>query len=209
MRRFVWVIAMLVFPLVLCAQGQWLPGRVTFTDGTTRSFPALIVPDYATAGLLVSNTDDHLDLVLFDANDIDYVEFWHTSFPDKVYRLYSVRLKHQRPRSVAHFWGEKGITTECGYIVTCYHQYMVTEAGELQRKTLYNVKNFRSPHPFALLPGEPFYQEWPVTPSCLYDVLYRDAGTRVGGGANRQDFDPATDLDPLDPMLSAFEEGTM
>ena len=195
-RLALYLLLLLALPLSLLAQEssslvlarESVAGRVVMTDGEVMSFPSLFLPDYTEPGLLASSTVGYHDsLMIFDANDIRYIEFWHPDHPDSVHRLYSVLLKRQ-PRRIAHFWAVLDIVTPYGFLVMAYPRYHVSEDGGLERITLYGNRVFSYPKPFALQYGKSFYESWPLDyDSPILDYLNRDNVSGAGTGQEQME----------------------
>lgn len=152
-----------------------VPGRVILTEGDTIQYPGIYLPDYTEPGLLVSRSESFRDsLVLFDANDVLFIEFWHPQTPEKVVRLYSIHLRRQ-PHRVAHYWGTLDILTPYGFTVQSYPRYRLSTDGQLEGVPLYGNRAFSRPVFFALHYGDSYYVTWPPDlDSKILDYLSRE-----------------------------------
>lgn len=173
-------------------------GRVVTTEGERMEFPTIFLPEYTDPALLASGTSGYHDsLVLFDSNDILYIEIWHPDMPVRVHRLYSVRLK--RPdRKVAHYWAVMDIRTPYGFTVMSYPRYRITADGELRKIPLYGNRDFSRPRIFALHYGKEYYDHWPLnTDSKILWYLNRDDDSSHGSVSIDTDhyFDTGFDAD--------------
>lgn len=152
-----------------------VPGRVILADGDTLTFPGIYLPDYTEPGLLVSRSESYIDsLILFDADEVLFIEFWHPQAADHPQRLYSIRLRRQ-PHRVAHYWGTLDILTPYGFTVQSFPRYTLQPDGRLVGIPLYGNRAFSRPQYFALHFGEDYYVSWPPDlDSKILDYLSRE-----------------------------------
>jgi len=183
MKRLLFLLAYFIPALCLMAESNRpiVSGRVVMTDGERFDFPTIFFPDYTDVSLLASeDIGYHNSLTLFNANDVLYFDFWLPDTPDKVHRLYSVRLKHQ-PRQVAHYWALMDIQTPYGFVVMAYPRYVLQEDGSLEGVTLYGNRAFSYPRVFALHYGQEYYDTWPLNlDSKILNYLNRDGDHAPG-----------------------------
>jgi len=174
-------------PLPVVDAREAVPGCVTLVDGEQMRFPYIYLPDYTEPGLLCSRSASGRDsLILFDADEVLYIDFYHPATPTVIHRLYSVRLRRQ-PHRVAHYWAVLDIQTPYGFTVMAYPRYRMKADGGLERITLYGNRPFSRPLIFALHYGEDYYVNWPPDlDSQMWDYLSREGSD--GNGMSPIDF---------------------